>query len=206
MDYPEDKVTALFDTVLHIVRAHSDGISEHDLLRELGGAGVAGFEKERLFETELSLFQCHFLLFHVLYRLRDRLLERAQGDLRIHFLRIILLPYGSPHNVEGLPEPADDLRAYYLDLKNLNLTSGDVRDLLNAFWMRFSSHERGDQPSEPCLSALAVLGLDHTACFDQARQRYRRLVMEHHPDRGGDTHRLQEINAAMAVLRSELEG
>jgi DnaJ-class molecular chaperone len=32
------------------------------------------------------------------------------------------------------------------------------------------------------------------------KQRYRQLVSQHHPDRGGSTSRLQSINLAMEIL------
>jgi curved DNA-binding protein CbpA len=38
---------------------------------------------------------------------------------------------------------------------------------------------------------------------DQIKERYRKLALEHHPDRGGDTRTMQEINAEYAfVMRS----
>ncbi len=200
----DEKIDSLFEPVLQILRAHPDGISEHDLLRALDGAGVDGFDKGQIFASELSLFQTHFLLFHVLYRLRDRLLEERRGALQIHFLRIVIRPYGLVGTADDLPEPSDDLRGYYLDLDNLDTTTGaDVRELLDRFWRRFARYEASGG-SGGCRQALAVLGLEEGVEADTIRLRYRRLVMEHHPDRGGDTERLQEINAAMARLREEM--
>jgi hypothetical protein len=52
-----------------------------------------------------------------------------------------------------------------------------------------------------------VLGLDtSTPIPDQVEAAYRRLASEHHPDRGGDTHRMARINAARDALLSTQPG
>jgi mannose-6-phosphate isomerase-like protein (cupin superfamily) len=66
-------------------------------------------------------------------------------------------------------------------------------ELLGRFWVRMQGLEQSHD-------ALRVLGLEADAGYEQARARYRKLAMEHHADRGGDTRRLQEINAAMETL------
>jgi curved DNA-binding protein len=45
-----------------------------------------------------------------------------------------------------------------------------------------------------------TLGVPRTANQDEIKQAYRRLAAQHHPDRGGDTSKFQEIQAAYAVL------
>jgi hypothetical protein len=207
MEPVEERISELFEPVQRIIRAHPQGLSEHGLMLALDRQGVDGF-RSKAFATPLSLYQCHFILFHVLYRLRDRLRTQQRGDLRIHVLRIILLPYDRAGQPTGIPERADDLRAYYLDLENLRRTSTeDVRALLEAFWGRFATHQafgsRGEGGGAGARAqALAVLGLEAAADEQAILRQYRRLVMCHHPDRGGDKRRLQEINAAMAVLRN----
>lgn len=41
-----------------------------------------------------------------------------------------------------------------------------------------------------------VLGVSSFATTERVRDAYRQLVMQHHPDRGGDTAKMAEINAA----------
>ena len=41
-----------------------------------------------------------------------------------------------------------------------------------------------------------VLGVGATAAKDEIEQAHRRLAMQHHPDRGGDTEQMAKINAA----------
>jgi hypothetical protein len=50
--------------------------------------------------------------------------------------------------------------------------------------------------ANPRAKALAVLGLPLDATDEEVTAAYRRLVLEHHPDRGGDAARCIEINEA----------
>ena len=44
------------------------------------------------------------------------------------------------------------------------------------------------------------LGVDRRASQDEIKRAFRRLASQHHPDKGGDTQRFQEIQEAYAVL------
>ncbi|VAW86545.1 hypothetical protein MNBD_GAMMA18-476, partial [hydrothermal vent metagenome] len=50
--------------------------------------------------------------------------------------------------------------------------------------------------------ALSQLGLKAPVTDEQIRRRYKELVMQHHPDRGGNEQQLQALNQAMAVLKT----
>lgn len=46
----------------------------------------------------------------------------------------------------------------------------------------------------------SVLGVAKTASPDEIKKAYRKLAMEHHPDKGGDITKFQEINSAYETL------
>ena len=176
-----------------LLRQHPDGISEHALLSQLRDEPYALFPKLPLDDT-LGLFQSHFLLFHCLYRLRERLHAERSGHLEISALLIELGDYraGDASLIE-----ADPLRDYYLDLANLDETGeADVWELLGAFWRRLQLGE-----PERVAAALAVLELDTAEEFNQVKAQYRRLVMQHHPDRGGEGAKMHALNEALEVMR-----
>jgi len=183
---------ALLDRVLECLRMQSDGLTEHALITQLRDAGVEPFAGARLQEP-LSLFQAHFVLFHCLYRLRDRLAEGGEG-LRIHCLDIGIEPVREGGAVDGLLATHDPLRAYYLDLAQLEtMDAAAVEALLGEFWSQLGRDQQREQ-------ALEVLELADPVDADTIRRQYRRMAQRHHPDRGGDTAKLQRINAARWVL------
>ena len=49
----------------------------------------------------------------------------------------------------------------------------------------------------------AILGAGKTASQDEIERLYKRLAMQHHPDRGGDVEEMKAINEAYRVLGNE---
>jgi hypothetical protein len=175
-----------------ILEQQPQGMAEHALLKALQRRGEGDFP-DRLFDDTLVLFRAHFLLFHALYRLRERLLASGEGLLEIDPLCIRLRPLAQAAHQDLAGH--DPLRDYYLDLGNLTATTvDDVTQMLGGFWSRF--YARGHRAQ-----ALAVLGLEPEADLATAQRRYRQLAMACHPDRGGDAARFQAIQEAIAILR-----
>lgn len=174
-----------------VLHAHPAGLSEFELIKQLQTNKETGFESDCL-KDNLALFQTHFFLFHNLYQLSNRLSQQGEWRLSISALCIQLTPV-SGDNTQELA-PTDPLREYYLDLNNLeNTDAEDIEALLNQFWQYFlRNDERRD--------ALGVLELKDPVDWPAIKTRHRQLAMQHHPDRGGDEKRLQEINAAMHLL------
>ncbi|MNO80994.1 DNA-J related protein [compost metagenome] len=178
---------------LHVLLCEApDGLSEYQLIQQLKARHSTHIPHLSL-SDKLVLFRTHFLVFNALYRLRDRLWAEASAHLEIGPLRIRLSPYLA--GVQALGEQ-DSLRDYYLDERHLRETSErDVEKLLESFWTRM-------QGNEEKAAALALFELeDGPLDYALIKLRYRQLVSQHHPDRGGSTTRLQSINKAMEILQ-----
>ena len=187
-----DDALEQFQTILlELLECHPNGISEYELFTQLSALNFPDYH-EPVRRSALGLFRAHFALFHALYRLRDRLWDELRAQLDINTLCIQLSWYrGQPSE---LPSRRDPLRDYYLDARHLqDTTASDVEQLLEKFWRRCS-------PSNPRENALGVLGLSDPVDDVAIKHAWRRLAMQHHPDRGGSVQRLQEINAALTAL------
>lgn len=180
--------------LLILLREQPQGFSEFELIQQLKRRHCTHIPNLPLTD-KLVLFRTHFLLFNALYQLRDLLWREAGGHLHITALCIQLHPYDA--GTCALVEQ-DPLRAYYLDLSNLRDTDEPaVERLLASFWTRM-------QGGEDKRAALELFELDRLAQpldMHIIKQRYRQLVSQHHPDRGGSTQRLQSINLALEILQ-----
>ena len=187
---------ALKQLVLNLLYQHPLGLSEHELIKAVQAADHLLFNDIELWDS-LSLFQTHFVLFHVLYTLRQELWQQRSYTLEISPLKIVLLSWDESAKTDAGSEMTehDPLQDYYLDLNNLVQTSAqDVTDMLASFWMKLAANEQRNE-------ALKVLGLEDPVDFAAIKKQYRRLAMQHHPDRGGDDARLQTLNTALDILQ-----
>lgn len=190
MQSPHRLPDVFYAAIEQEIDAHPQGIREYELITALRARGFFDFLPPPPAQPH-QLFRAHFLLFHALYRLKDRLSVSRQAYLQIEPLSIRRLPWNDGEEALSLPDP---LRAYYLDWDNLdNTTEDDVSDLIASFWKQFGRFDERDQ-------ALAELGLTDPVDNETIKLTWRRLAMEHHPDRGGDDGRLQAINAAVDHL------
>lgn len=193
MNKQSGQITEQIQQLSCILRAILPDISpcsEFELLKQLKSYPQLGFLNHELADTH-RLFHNHFILFHGLYRLRELLWEQQLAHLEISPLSIIYQPYQAGEQSMSQPDP---LRDYYLDLSQLmETTSYDVDEMMGRFWVNMQRNEHRED-------ALAVLGLSDPVDDLMIRKSYQKLVMQHHPDRGGDELKIQELNLAMDVL------
>lgn len=189
-------ILRLMAAVEACLREARGGLSELELIRQLQAPPwqVVGPVD---YANPAALYPVHFLLFHVLYRLRDELAPQGE-TLTISPLTITLTPSDVVAGT-GLPDQTDPLRTFYLDLDQYEMSEDDILRMVDDFWAGRS----GQAPARESVSrAAGVLGFDALpADFAVIKQRFRRAVMQAHPDRGGDTEQVQQLNEAFAILR-----
>ena len=192
-------IEKLHAAVESLLLTHPEGLSELQLIKTLQRPpwsllGTVNFNEPS------ELYPVHFIVFHVVYRLRDELAVRGQ-NLQISPLLLRVRSAEAASAGYSLPEREDALRSFYLDLANYQLPQSDLDQMLDNFW-------RGLQrPSTGAVDdALELLELDHLPPdYSAAKRQFRRLAMRHHPDRGGDNVRLQGLNQAIGVLRQHYD-
>jgi len=183
--------------VIEALQQNPGGISEYELINWIKEKGQGEFDNISFWDR-LSLFQTHFMLLHTLHQLKILLWKNHFGSLDINPLKIALLPAQTGKSM-GI-ESHDPLQEYYMDLSQLhNTTDQDIGELLAKFWQ---SMGRSDKKA----AALAELELEDPVDFPAIKQQHRRLVMKHHPDRGGSKEKLQAINKAMEILKQLYNG
>lgn len=190
------KVQHVMVAVESILRAHPAGVSELGLIRALQAPPWSLLEQVD-FSSPERLYPVHFLTFHSLYRLRDDLASGGE-DIAISPLLIRL---SRSHVVAGSgpPAAADKLREFYLDLDQYGLSEQTISQMMDDFW----AGRPGPVPAEAEVrQAAAVLGFEQVPeQFDEVKYRFRRAVMQAHPDRGGRTEDVQVLNEAFGTLR-----
>ena len=166
----------------------------------------------------LELFQKHFLLYRRLWLFDDELRMTTGHRLWIRGIRSTMVapPVGGctwldpetgrycllptagelcPQHGSTVPE-VNGLKSYYLDWRNLEeMTDEGLRDLVDGFFRWMGGREA-------LFQALKTLGLPQDATVETVKARWRRLSLQHHPDRGGDAALFQKLSAAWAVLKT----
>lgn len=181
----------------HILRQNPAGINELGLIKTLQKKPWELIGTVNFAEPD-KLYPVHFLLFHVLYRLRDQLAGGGE-TLTISPLGI-RLRQTTVVGGTGVPDHADELRNFYLDLSRYRMPEESINRMMDDFWAGRSGYQ--PEPSE-ARDAATTLGFDTIpAGFDEVKYRFRRAVMRAHPDRGGETEAIQHLNRAFAVLKA----
>lgn len=196
-DCLEQQIQHLLVAVEHELRSAPAGMNELSLIKALQRPPweLLG---EVVFSEPEKLYPVHFLLFHVLYRLRDQLSETGES-LKISPLSI-RIESQSVVGGEGVPDSVDTLRQFYLDLSQYRLPDEAIQQMMNDFW----AGAPGQPPAQSeAREAAEVLGFQAVPTdFPTVKQQFRRAVMHAHPDRGGKTETIQHLNQAFAVLKA----
>jgi hypothetical protein len=190
-----DSATDDFAPLLELLNLYlADGQShtEYDVLCWLQASEQGVFRADALRDS-LTMFRSHFILMHCLYRLQQQWAAEQTALLEISALRICRSPWPDNAHNRGLTEHSP-LAQYYLDLSQLNTAQEEVDDLLRSFWQKMLQPEQEDQD-------IAELELSKPVIGAEIRLQYRRLAMQHHPDRGGDENRFRTIQAAFQRLK-----
>ena len=171
--------------------AHSP-CREYDIIVYLQSIGLL---PNNALQHPLSMFRSHFLVYNCLYRLKIKGQLLQAFTLEISSLNIaltkILIPQSSCNSICN----HDPLACFYLDMQHLHqMDETDVSRLLNDFWKNYFTPKQHIQ-------ALDILGLQPPVDIKVIKKQYRRLVMRHHPDRGGDPQKLVALNQAMSCLK-----
>lgn len=185
-------VNPLIIPILDILKTSKAAITEHQLLSLLEQSlkSIEGISSE----SQLALFQRHFLVMNALYQLQELVAEDG-FLLTISPLSIALLPYDAQVSTAIVDAQEEQvLRQYYLDWNNYKETSAeDVASLLDGFWQRYVTKDQQQ-------TAYELLGVSHNADWESVRQSYRRQVAEKHPDRGGNAEEFVRLREAYEIL------
>lgn len=167
--------------------------SEYQLMRWLQEPEQGVFRADAL-AHQLTLFQSHFILMHALYLLKKQWLQQGSAILDISALHIQKRPWVLSSSDETQISNTDPLMEYYLDLSQLKTSEEEIEQLLNSFWQKMLLPEQ--QPED-----LAILELTPPITAQQIKKQYRKLAMQHHPDRGGSEQKFCQVQSAYQRLR-----
>lgn len=192
--------------------------SEFELIKALQAEPYQIFN-QHIFDNDLSLFQTHFIVYNALYRLRDLGLEHKIYNIDILATKISKVDFDINIENKSLSTPTtnrisntdapetEKLRTYYLDWDNfLNTDEHQVKHLLDSFWImmsdRFGSADFDGRliDNQKQTHALKVLELTERPTKSELKQQYRKLCLSHHPDKGGERQRFQQILLAYQYL------
>lgn len=144
-------------------------------------------------EGQHALFQRHFVLYHLLYRLAERWHLAEVAHLEIGLARINILPWQA-----DLPRLMDSKAAYYADWQNYwRMTPLALSERLQQFWQSYQ-HRYGDATPINLTDdeALQLLQLDWPCSLQELKKAFRKQSLKHHPDRGGDKHSFVRLSLA----------
>ncbi|SDZ93391.1 DNA-J related domain-containing protein [Alkalimonas amylolytica] len=152
-------------------------------------------------DPHYALFQRHFVLQHLLYRIQKQWLLDEVAWLDIGLAKVELLPYLA----QQLSAQDQGRAQYYLDWANFYQMDADtLAQQLEDFWQQFASRTVVSVPEFSRQQACTLLQLSWPCDLALLKRQYRSLALKHHPDRGGDAEHFVRIRQAYQQLRAEL--
>ncbi len=172
----------------------------------------------------LELYQNHFLLFHLLYKLQDEFQQEGQY-LNVHFMRTFLTPYPEKEKCRYYEEDLNSFcRASCVENKaycdfHFKKSETTALDMLSVKWFYFdtNNYDTLDEKSAEAFingtweimehydafkKSFDVLGMPETNDISLIKRKFRELAKQYHPDHGGKNHeRFYEINNAYQLLK-----
>ena len=182
------------------------------------------FPEMRIAESDpLALYKSHFILFHILYCLKDDFYEEHKY-LHIHFMRTTLADYppegqcrffeehtgqfcGTPNRVGNhcefhskkireneLDEISD--KYFYFDRDNFfALDAETAKTFIEGTWEILSHYDEYQK-------SFRILDLPDSANITDVKKKFRILAKKYHPDLGEKSHeKFNEINRAYRLLK-----
>lgn len=182
--------------------------SEYELINKLQRPPYDFFSPD-IFQTELALFQTHFVVHNALYRLRDFGLAHSLFDIDTLTTKIMLVPIVKNNGTSVCEQTRPEiikLREYYLDWSNFHKTQAeDVSELLTNFWCRYSKVRTGLNDQNEIDGALKTLEFDCLPTYKELKTQYKKLSMRYHPDKGGCHQKFHELYDSYQVLILEIK-
>lgn len=193
-------ISDLVDEVLWRLTDETEPVSEHDLLADL--AHEDAFKKLSAGSAIRKQSQQHFLLMHVLYRLRERFKD-SEFRLQMRPDAICLLDRNAPSTTDDpeveqiLAEKEEDeaLRDYYLDATQLVVIGGQGISL---------EHHKRHYDKVRRRGLYAALEINGKADWDEVKSAYRQKAIANHPDKGGDVEQFHRVRHAYNELKRSL--
>lgn len=199
------EVESLIEQVRSFLMTEKEPVSEHDLVAELShNSAFQGFNRGSAITKQ---FQMHFLIMHVLYRLRERLMD-TQYRLHMRPDAIYLCDLDAPERVSanmdeeeqndavGVEEEDEAVRDYYLDLTQLTVGNGSLARSPDDYKRHYNRSQRQE--------SLAALELKSGADWRAVKSAYRLKAIEYHPEKGGDVKQFQRVREAYNELKRSL--
>ncbi|MEZ8140917.1 molecular chaperone DnaJ [Enterovibrio norvegicus FF-33] len=185
--------------ILSVLEASNESWKVHYLMAELQKNTIMDHLDD---DPQLDLFKRNFLIMNALYQLQETLLPNQWLQVESMDIRLMWRGAGSGF-VQHEVNRDDPLREYYMDWKNYDAQTEDVRELLKSFWKRYQQHVgHCSETTVERRNALKALGLSDTASNLEIRRQWRKMALKWHPDRPeGDAATFRTMCEAWQSLR-----